>query len=275
MIVQTAIYLGAKSNVTVIGEDTDLLVLLLYHAQKSEFNLYIRSDQKKRRLLIKFLEHLIFLLARNYLEETCSNILFLHAFTGCDSTSKTFNITKSAVFKKLSSNQDFICRFSKYAESFSKDGQPPVIIETAGISTMILLYDGNDKEGLVNLRKKVLLGKVINAKSFVVPENPPLTMPATKFHSFRAYFQVMTWKGNELPNPEDWGWYKKDELLYTVLTDLAPASEYLLKIIRCACKTGYFQCQCKKNGLPPPPSPPLPSPPMFRWLWSMPNNKLL
>ena len=70
MVVQTAIYLGAKSNVTVIGEDTDLLVLLLYHAQKSEFNFYIRSDKEKRRLLIKFLEHLIFLLARNYLEET-------------------------------------------------------------------------------------------------------------------------------------------------------------------------------------------------------------
>ena len=121
---------------------------------------------------------------------------------------------------------------------------------------MILLYDGNDKEGLVNLRKKVLLGKVIKAKSFAVPENLPLTMSATKFHSF----QVMTWKGNELPNPDDWAWYKKDELLYPVLTDLAPALEYLLKIIRCACKTGCsnFQCQCKKNGLPPPP-PPLPS----------------
>ena len=145
-----------------------------------------------------------------------------------------------------------LCRFSKYAESFSKDGQRHDIIETAGISTMILLYDGNDKEGLVNLRKKVLLGKVIKAKSFVVPGNLPHTMSATKFHSFRAYFQVMTWKGNELPNPEDWGWYKKHELLYPVLTDLAPAPEYLLKIIRCACKTGCsnFQCQCKKNGLP-------------------------
>ena len=70
----------------------------------------------------------------------------------------------------------------------------------------------------------------------------------------------MTWKGNELPNPEDWGWYKNDELLYPVLTELAPSPEYLLKIIRCACKAccSNFQCQCKKNELPPPTSPPLP-----------------
>ena len=146
MIVQTAIYLGAKSNVTVIGEDTDLLVLLLYHAQKSEFNLYIRSDKEKKKASNKVSRTFNISACQELIgRDICSNIIFLHAFTGCDSTSKFFKITKSAVFEKLISNQDFLCRFSKYAESFSKDGQPPDIIETAGISTMILLYDGNDK----------------------------------------------------------------------------------------------------------------------------------
>ena len=45
IIAQTAISLSVKTTVTVIVEDTDLLVLLLYHSQKSNYNLYLRSDK--------------------------------------------------------------------------------------------------------------------------------------------------------------------------------------------------------------------------------------
>ena len=87
-IVQTAIYSGAKSLVR-IQIFLCCFCIMLKNLNSTCTFVVIR---KKRMLLIKFLEHLIFLLA----------------FTGCDSTLKIFKITKSAVFKKLISNQDFL-----------------------------------------------------------------------------------------------------------------------------------------------------------------------
>ena len=106
-------------------------------------------------------------------------------------------------------------------------------------------------EILAVLRSKLLTEKVIKFKSFVIPENLPPTDAGTKFHSYRAYYQIMVWADTPLHNPEKWGWYKKHGMLYPILTDLPPARQYLLKIIHCLCKTGCvtFHCQCKKNGL--------------------------
>ena len=46
-IVKTAVETSLQHTTTVIGEDTDLLVLLLYYAQGEVMNLYFRSDKPK------------------------------------------------------------------------------------------------------------------------------------------------------------------------------------------------------------------------------------
>ena len=46
-IVTTAVETSLRHTTTLIGEDTDLLVLLLYYAQGEVMNIYFRSDKPK------------------------------------------------------------------------------------------------------------------------------------------------------------------------------------------------------------------------------------
>ena len=98
LIVQKAIESADNQDTTLVGDDTDLLVLLLYHTKLTSYNLFFapepRKNAKKRVWDIKK--------AKNNLGPfTCKHILFLHALLGCDTTSRLFGIGKGAVLKKF------------------------------------------------------------------------------------------------------------------------------------------------------------------------------
>ena len=224
VIVKTGISLASKSTVTIIGEDADLLALLLHHAKDSNFKLYFRSDKASKKNIMPRTFDIG--LCREILgERICNIILYLHAYTGCDSTSKISKITKSAVFKKLVNNENYFLKFCTYAQSFLIPDQTSDIIESHGIDTMKLLFQGKTMEILAVLRNKLLTEKAIKSKSFVILENLPPTDARTKFHSYRVYYQIMVWADTPLHNPEKWVWYKKHGMLYPILTDLPPAPQ--------------------------------------------------
>eukprot|EP00795_Rhopilema_esculentum_P012559 gene12559-3254_t len=56
-------------------------------------------------------------------------------------------------------------------------------------------------------------------------------------------------------NPQDWGWKMEDGIMTPIKTDLDPAPEWLLQVVRCKCKMntrhpcGTLSCSCRKNGL--------------------------
>jgi len=72
---------------TLIGEDTDLLAFLLNHAQVSNCSaLFFSVDKAKSYVYnIKVPKQVLG-------EEVCKDLLFLLAFTGCDSVSRVFRI---------------------------------------------------------------------------------------------------------------------------------------------------------------------------------------
>ena len=64
--------------------------------------------------------------------------------------------------------------------------------------------------------------------------------------------QVQCWKDSENQLiPENWGWLIKENKCIPVMSDLQPAPEKPLKVIRCTCKTGCssLRCTCRKHGL--------------------------
>jgi len=87
--------MSAFRPTTLIGEDTNLLVLLLYHAEVSRCNaLYFRSDKAESHVYnIKVLKQVLG-------EAVCNDLLFLHAFTGCDSVFRVFGIGKKLGFQR-------------------------------------------------------------------------------------------------------------------------------------------------------------------------------
>ncbi|KAK4312183.1 hypothetical protein Pmani_007683 [Petrolisthes manimaculis] len=71
---------------TLIGEDTDILVLLLYYAQRDSKDLYYRSGKAKAdgRFKVYDIKHLQEILGH----DVYSQLMFIHAMTGSDTTSR-------------------------------------------------------------------------------------------------------------------------------------------------------------------------------------------
>ena len=188
-----------RHSTTLIGEDTDLLVLLLHYADVDSRELYFRSDNATKALKVYNIKQLKADLGK----DLCSKLLFLHAYTGCDSTSRIFGIGKKSVFQKLVKGNPTLV---SCGSTFLLPSQPKERIEELGIKAMSVMFGGRCNDSLASLRYNLFVKKIANAKSFVTPERLPPTPASTKFHSLRAYYQVMEWMESEGDmNVTDWG----------------------------------------------------------------------
>lgn len=246
-IVKAAIAASETQTTTLIGEDTDLLILLLYHMDPDRKTLYFRSDNKSRKQLRVYnINKLKCLLG----DKLCSELPFIHAFTGCDTTSRIFGVGKKSFFEKfLKADADL----ASCALDFIKPGKTCDTIEMSGNRAMALVFGGKVSASLSSLRHSVLKKKVVSATSFVTPERLPPTASATKFHSLRVYFQIMMWLGEEAElDPINWGWKCEGNKLIPIMCDKNPAPENLLKVVHCSCTTACTtqRCTCRGYGLP-------------------------
>jgi hypothetical protein len=145
---------------------------------------------------------------RNFLgPDLCTQLLFLHAFAGCDSTSRVNGVGKLYAFQKQVKGDStlVVC-----ANIFTSPDQTVATIESAGSQIPITLFSSK-KSSLASLRYEMLTKKVVTSSTFVATERLPPTYSSTKFHSRRVYFQVMMWMdcARNL-DPINWGWRLDD-----------------------------------------------------------------
>ena len=71
------------------------------------------------------------------------------------------------------------------------------------------------------------------------PEKLPPTSRAIYYHALRVNLQVCQWKylKNDCLNADEWEWKHENGILVPVKTDQQPAPEWILKFVRCKCKT--------------------------------------
>lgn len=100
LIVQTAVECASRHPTTLIGEDTDLLVLLCMHADTTSFPLLFRSEGQQTSKKMRRIWNINWL-KKELGPETCSLLPFVHAITGCDTTSRLFGVGKGAALRKL------------------------------------------------------------------------------------------------------------------------------------------------------------------------------
>ncbi|KAJ8043143.1 hypothetical protein HOLleu_10106 [Holothuria leucospilota] len=241
MIVKRAVECANDGSTVVVGEDTDLLVLLCYHASATSHDIYFMSEKSKQKIWdIKKTKSVLGM-------ETCNHLLFVHAISGCDTTSHPFGISKGVTLKKML-NDD---HFKKQGEVFTRCATESEIVQ-AGEEALICLYGGIQGEKLDVLRARKFFSKVASSKTSVKLQALPPTSAAARYHSLRVFLQVQQWVGarDDLV-PHDWGWYIADEKLMPIKTNMPPAPEMLLKVIRCKCKTNCDtkRCTCRKHGL--------------------------
>lgn len=98
LIVQTAMKSAINVDTVVVGEDTDLFILLLHHAKADDNNIYFTGEPKngKSRKVWN-----IKIIKQSLWEIICNRILFWHAILGCDTTLRLFGVGKGLVLKKM------------------------------------------------------------------------------------------------------------------------------------------------------------------------------
>jgi len=103
LIVQTALKSSAEQETVLAADDTDLLVLLIYHAKNVSHTVYFRPETKRSNQNgnicwnIPAIRALLGSIVTN-------NILFVHAILGCDITSRIYGLGKKLSISKINNN---------------------------------------------------------------------------------------------------------------------------------------------------------------------------
>ena len=228
LIVQKSVESASAVNTVLVGDDTDLLILLIYHASLDSCSLFLKPEPRKSTK--KSLVWNIHAVKKQLGPDICSSILFLHAILGCDTTSQLHGIGKGNSLKKFTDCN----HFRDLSVAFNSPSATAEEIVTAGEQVLVSMYNGKPGKTLDYVRYKCFSAKVARNTSHSQPKTLPPTSAAAKLHSLRVYYQAQEWKGaRDGLLPEQWGWRESEEMFVPVTTDLLPVPDDLLCIIRC------------------------------------------
>jgi hypothetical protein len=245
LIVLTAVRSSMSRYTVLIGDDTDLLVLLCYHASAMSFPIYFQPRSKPHREAVSWDIHKL----QGHLgADVCQNILFIHAILGCDTTSKLHGFGKGVGLKLFEKSEPF--RRAASVFNLSPENVSKADIIESGEQLLVSLYKGVHGQTLNTVRLASFTEKVAKSSIFIDPKLLPPTSDASKFHSLRVYLQIQDWKGNTSLDPTEWGWENVGNKLCPTTTDRPPAPAHIMKIVRCTCQTGCrtLACSCRKVG---------------------------
>ena len=179
-----------------------------------------------------------------------ASLPFVHAFSGCDTTS-------SFAFKGKKTVWDIWERFPEVTQAFS---ECLTCCEEPAASTIslierftVLLYDRTSDVEEVNEARRVLFTKSAATKSL---EYLPPTKAALIQHIRRAALQSHIWTNAlmatpAIPDPGEWGWVREGCEWRPFWTSLPEAARVCAELVHCGCKKGCSsaRCKCLKAGL--------------------------
>jgi len=134
-------------------------------------------------------------------DDVCNELLFVHAYSGCDC--RIFGIGKQLAFRKLVKS-DPVSVIKSCASAFILQNKSQEDISDLGEDLMVDLFVGKSNNTLSSLHQIIFTKKVATAEAFVTFEQLSPTPPATRFYSQCVYFRIMVSMGmaNEM-NPTE------------------------------------------------------------------------
>lgn len=104
-IVSTALeYAALGTEVNLVADDTDVLVLLMLHWKENMADVFFHSEARKS-LQTTALSWNVRDLVSKAGNLIASHLLLVHAWSGCDTTSATFGHGKTTLLKKLKASE--------------------------------------------------------------------------------------------------------------------------------------------------------------------------
>lgn len=204
--------LGYK-NAVVRTPDTDIFVILLYHAHAIKLTVYLDTGSGKHRQLLNLSE-----LAESLGEDYCATLLGFYVFSGEDCTSAFKGKGKVGPLKKLEKNPRFQKAFRQLGDDWTVKTEVLKQLE----QFTCLMY-GQSRESSVDVVRAKLLRKMVGedekltSKSRVDLARLPPCHFALKPHIQRVNFRTALYKRAdqpilEKPKPYDegQGWMMND-----------------------------------------------------------------
>ena len=247
LTVQTTINFSATHNTVLIGEDTDILVLLCHHSRNTIYDILYTSEQKVNarkpprcwniRNTRSVLGH-----------DVCENILFLHAILGCDTTSGVFGINKKVSLIQIKKNANFL----EQAAIFMKQDASKEEVTAAGEHALVCLYGGHLGESINDLRLRRFYEKTSSrTQCFTtpkpttdigchkIPQSPHI--PTGTSLDWRVHSRASSRVGLESCQQTNVAYCNRCSSSATRTTGF----------ISCRCKSGCnsMHCSCRKNGM--------------------------
>ena len=183
-IVSNAIdFASLGHKVTVVADDTDIFVLLLYFWNSEMEGIVLKHEKRGIHGLGKLID--IAQIARDLDNTIRDNLLFIHAFTGCDTTSAIHGKGKQSIFKLVKQSE----KVRRCCKIFKNENASRRQIGEAGVSVFIELYGGKPGDTLGRLRYSHF-SKMASTSTKLAPEKLPPTEGTAIHHSWRVYLQV-------------------------------------------------------------------------------------
>ena len=226
-------------RVVVCSRDTDVLLLLIYHATAEEVWLSAGTTKEKIFVPVHTVQESLDVGVRN-------NLLAYHALTGSDTTSQFSGHGKALYVENIH-------RVSRAVEG--PRSKPKCTYSTcmADIELFVVkLYSSTSKATSVNALRVELFHRLKD------PEKLPPTQDKLSLHALRSHYQALIWyKAAEAnpdhPQPVDFGW-DIDETglsLRPKLMTLPPVPTACTELVTCGCKTtcSNQRCTCRKHNI--------------------------
>ena len=256
-----------NKHVVLVGEDTDLLVLLLHHYDPSRHGEVLLMPEEKRGPKSTTTPPANIRAIRADMANAGGlqdAILVLHALFGCDTTSSLLGLGKTKCLGKCIKHgpcRDW-CRAFYADVPAGEEAEKEFKDDLLATAVKILLCTHSDAaaEGaeLNAVRHQTFVSKARSNKAFraVDLKQLPPTLASFRQHVHRIYHQVHCWRGEEGLDPERWG-FKLDaanNVLAPIPSRAHLAPKALLLMFSCGCSADGVNCKdnrctCRRHGL--------------------------
>ena len=147
-IVSTAVEEAQESPVIVVADDTDIAVMLLYHWNSKLSDIYFLQERGGKCWSVKG--------CQSQVNDVKQHLLFIHAWSGCDSTSAILGKGKASFLHLIRKSVTIQSASDTISDHWATRNE----VGEAAVKTFIQLYGGKEGSSLQKLRSVPLYCQV-------------------------------------------------------------------------------------------------------------------
>ena len=150
---------SAGKVVTVVANDTDILVLLIFHLKPSMADVFLLSSptgKSRKRKLVRIRD-----IQQHIGDVAVQQLPVLHAISGCDTTSALYGHGNISAYKKIVSKSDS----AEPIDIMNSDCVTQDDVAKAGSKLLVMLYNGKVNDKLDSLRHSAYMSMCLTGTS--------------------------------------------------------------------------------------------------------------